>query len=77
MRVAIEIVRIVLVMALVCVAAVILTPKGRIPLALRGLAKLLKKKDYGICEPLVVSPAKRLLGFLLIVFAFILALIRL
>ena len=40
MNVALQIARLVAVLALVCVAAAIATPKGRLPLALRGLAKL-------------------------------------
>ena len=36
-----QIARICVVIALVCIAAAIATPKGRIPLALRGLAKML------------------------------------
>ena len=38
---ALQIARLVAVVALLCVAAAIATPKGRLPLALRGLAKLL------------------------------------
>ena len=37
-----QIARLVAVVALLCVAAAIATPKGRLPLALRGLAKMLK-----------------------------------
>ena len=41
MNTALQIVRLVAVLALVCTAAAIATPKGRLPLALRGLAKML------------------------------------
>ena len=43
MNAALQIARLVAVLALVCVAAAIATPKGRLPLALRGLAKMLGK----------------------------------
>ena len=42
MSTALQIARLVAVMALVCVAAAIATPRGRLPLALRGLAKMLR-----------------------------------
>ena len=38
---ALQIARLIAVVALLCVAAAIATPKGRLPLALRGVAKLL------------------------------------
>ena len=41
-----EIVRIVVVIALVVFAAALATPKGRLPLALRGLMKIMRK-DLG------------------------------
>ena len=40
-----QIARLVAVLALLCVAAAIATPKGRLPLALRGLAKMLRSCD--------------------------------
>ena len=77
----IEILRIVAVMALVCVAAALVTPKGRLPLALRGLAKLLAR-DRGQSSSAVecsrvqsVSAGKRLLALLLVILAILLALI--
>ena len=81
MNTALQILRIVAVMALVCVAAALATPKGRLPLALRGLAKLLAR-DRG--QPLTavessreqsVSAGKRLFAFLLVILAILLALI--
>lgn len=80
--VAFQLVRICLVVALVCVAAVLATPKGRLPLALRGLAKLLAR-DRGDaqstsvegCRLQSVSGGKRMLAFALIILAIILALI--
>lgn len=71
-----EILRIVAVMALVCVAAALATPKGRLPLALRGLAKLLRQ-DAATATPAApapVSAARRLLAFVLVLLAILLAL---
>ena len=70
MNTAFQILRIVAVMALVCVAAAMATPKGRLPLALRGLAKLLRQDAAG-----TVSAGKRALAFLLVILAIVLALI--
>ena len=77
----IEILRIVAVMALVCVAAALATPKGRLPLTLRGLTKLLAR-DRGQPSTAVecsreqaVSAGKRLFAFLLVILAILLALI--
>ena len=77
-----QIARLVAVLALLCVAAAIATPKGRLPLALRGVAKLLAR-DRGQaqstavdgCRLQSVSAGKRTLAFLLVVLAVILALI--
>ena len=79
---ALQIARLVAVLALLCVAAVLATPKGRLPLALRGVAKLLAR-DRGQtqstavedCRLQSVSAGKRTLAFLLVVLAVILALI--
>ena len=86
MNAALQIARLVAVLALVCVAAAIATPKGRLPLALRGLAKMM-----GSCEvprsrgsevkqphnPATPQPSawKRGLAFLLVLLAILLALI--
>ena len=84
--VAFQLARICLVIALVCVAAALATPKGRLPLALRGLAKMVgrceggkMRRDKG-SHPLTLSPShpsagKRALAFALVIFAVILALI--
>ena len=77
-----QVARLVAVVALLCVAAAIATPKGRLPLALRGVAKLLAR-DRGQtqstavdgCRLQSVSAGKRTLAFLLVVLAIILALI--
>ena len=86
-----EILRIVAVMALVCVAAALATPKGRLPLALRGLAKMLNavpspsRRQEPAGDPRchasrrggdgTVSAAKRLLAFALVILAILLALV--
>ena len=78
----VEIARLVAVIALVCGAAALATPRGRLPLALRGLAKLLRRDAgtvpsasprTGAGQP--VSPAKRLLAFVLVLVAAVLALV--
>ena len=79
---ALQIVRLLAVVALLCVAAAIATPKGRLPLALRGVAKLLAR-DRGQaqstavdgCRVRSVSRGKRAFAFVLVVLAVILALI--
>ena len=76
----VEIARLVAVMALVCVAAALATPKGRVPLALRGVLRILRK-DRALSgaapdeERRPVSLAKRLLAFGLVLAAAVLALI--
>ena len=82
----VQVVRLVAVMALVCVAASLATPKGRIPLALRGLAKLLQgckvaefqgSSTLQPCNPGTLKPSawKRGFAFLLVILAILLALI--
>ena len=66
-----QIARLVGVVALLCVAAAIATPKGRLPLALRGVAKLFRISN----EERTVPVWKRLLAFVLVLFAVLLALI--
>ena len=78
--VAFQLARICLVIALVCIAAALATPKGRLPLALRGLAKMLAR-DRG--QSIAVdgnrqrsaSVGKRAIAFTLVLLAIILALI--
>ena len=81
-----QVARLVAVVALLCVAAAIATPKGRLPLALRGLAKMLRSCDVeklrscDTSQPLNLSTSqpsagKRALAFVLVVLAVILALI--
>ena len=66
-----QIARLVAVLALLCVAAAIATPKGRLPLALRGVAKLFRISG----EEQTVTAWKRLLAFALVLLAVLLALI--
>ena len=66
-----QIARLVAVLALLCVAAAIATPKGRLPLALRGVAKLFRISG----EEQTVPAWKRLLAFVLVLLAILLALI--
>ena len=66
--------RFVPVIALLCVAAALLTEKGRLPLALRGVRKILRR-DAGLPgtsadEARGVPAWKRLLAFVLILLAF-------
>ena len=68
---AFQIVRLVAVVALLCVAAAIATPRGRLPLALRGVAKLFRIRS----EERAVPVWKRLFAFILILLALLLALI--
>ena len=68
---ALQIARLVAVLALLCVAAAIATPKGRLPLALRGVAKLFRISG----EEQTVPAWKRLLAFVLVLLAVLLALI--
>ena len=80
MNTALQIGRLVAILALLCVAAAIATPKGRLPLALRGLAKMLGKDGIQTFEHsehsnTQVSLARRLLAFLLVLLAILLALI--
>ena len=77
MNTAIQVARLVVVLALLCVAAAIATPKGRLPLAFRGLAKMLGKDGIQTSEhsDIPVSPARRLLAFLFVLLAALLALI--
>ena len=80
MNTALQLARLVAVLALICVAAAIATPKGRLPLALRGLAKLLARdrgRSIAVDDTRLqsVSGGKRTLAFLLVLLAILLALI--
>lgn len=78
--VAFQLARICAVLALVCVAAALATPRGRLPLALRGLARLLRQDaasaasaPRGAGQP--VPLVKRLLAFVLVLLAILLAMV--
>jgi len=70
--------RLVAVLAILVVAAALATPKGRLPLALRGVLAILKK-DTGTAATNgtqgTVSVWKRLLAFVLVLVAVLLAVI--
>ena len=71
------IVRIVLVVACLGAAAAVATPRGRMPLALRGIRKMLRK-DAGVGdaekpEGETVAPWRKLLAFVLVLLAAVLA----
>ena len=68
---ALQVARLVVVLALLCVAAAIATPKGRLPLALRGVARIFGVHD----EEQQIPGWKKTLAFALVVLAVILALI--
>ncbi len=70
-----QIARMLVVLALVVVAAALATPKGRIPLALRGVLRVLKK-DRNLKDddtPKTAPTWKRLVAFLLVLVALLLA----
>ena len=77
-----EILRLVAVLALVCAAAALTTPKNRVPLALRGVLRILRK-DRALAgaaqdeTPQPVSAARRLVGALLLLLALLLAFVKL
>ena len=91
MNTALQIARLVAVLALIGVAAAIATPKGRLPLALRGLAKMVNavpsssRRQALAGDPCyhasrrdvdgTVSAGKRTFAFLLVLLAILLALI--
>lgn len=66
-----QVARIVLVIVLLTLAAAIATPKGRLPLALRGIKRMLNK-DNGATMPLTSAPERVTIGKRLIAFALIL-----
>lgn len=69
MSAGIQIARIVVIVALLCVAAAIATPKGRIPLALRGMAKMFRITT----EEKAVPAWKKAVAFLLVLVAVVVA----
>lgn len=71
-----ELIRVIAVVALLCVAAAICTPKGRLPLVLRGLKKTLGTKPSASDGGERVSAGRRVLSFVILLLAIVLALIR-
>ena len=77
----VEIARIIFVIALLGGAAALATPKGRLPLALRGVCRILRKDRGETAAPADSSAAKvplwrRLLAFVLVLIAVLTALVR-
>lgn len=71
-----NILKVIAVIALLVLAAMLATPKGRLPLALRGINKLLRRDGTSANQSSVVAPTwKRLIAFMLVVLATILAMI--
>ena len=68
---ALQIARLVAVLALLCAAAAIATPKGRLPLALRGVAKLFQIQN----DERAVPVWERAIAFVLVLLAIVLAII--
>ena len=71
------IVAIVLVIALLCAAAALATPPGRIPLALRGVYRVMRKdrgESAALPKDAVVPLWRRLVAFVLVLLAVAVAL---
>ena len=64
--------RVAAVIALLCISAALATPPGRLPLALRGIKKIMRK-DQGLAPDkttdATVSPRRRFLAFLVALLA--------
>ena len=70
--------RFIFVIAFLGLSAALLTDRNRLPLALRGLKRVLKKGGGASKESenaSTVTPKKRLLAFILILLAFVVAVI--
>lgn len=72
-----ELIRVIAVVALLCAGAAICTPRGRLPLVLRGLKKTLGTKPGAADRGEKVSAGRKILAFLCLLAAVALALIRL
>ncbi|MBR5457627.1 MAG: hypothetical protein IKV56_02565 [Kiritimatiellae bacterium] len=75
---ALQIARVAAVIALLCFASALAAPPNRLPLALRGLRRILRK-DMGVVgdveEEKKASPMRRAIAFLLVLVAVALTLI--
>ena len=73
---ALQIARVVAVIALLCFASALAAPPNRLPLALRGLRRILRK-DMGAVGDVEekASPMRRAIAFLLVLVAVVLTLI--
>lgn len=70
-----ELISVIVVMALVVTAAVLSTPKGKLPLAVRGLAKLMKRDGRAADVPKIepVPVYRKLIAFVLVIIALLIA----
>lgn len=73
----IQLVRVVAVIALLCIAAAVATPKGRLPLALRGLYRIMKRdRGEGAAQGAEQVPTwRKLLAFVLVLAAITIAMV--
>ena len=75
---AVQIARVALVIALLAAAAAVATPKGRLPLALRGVLRVMRR-DGGLSSEVPkgerVSAARKFVAFLLLLAAVALCLV--
>ena len=73
----IEVARIAAVVALLSVAAAVAAPKGLVPLAFRGLCKVLRRDQPQAApgDPLPVSRGRRFLAFALVLLAVLVAVV--
>lgn len=71
-----QLARMLAVVALVCVAAALLTPRDRLPPALRGLRRLLRRASAPEERAPVAPPWKRALAFALVLLAAFLCLLE-
>ena len=71
-----ELIRVIAVVALLCAAAAVCTPRGRLPLVLRGLKRTLDAKPSAADRGENVASWRKALAFLLLLAAVAVALVR-